>query len=230
LYSAKLDDNDYAVAFSGTSMAAPMVSGGLALIKQEFSSLTNAQVVDRLFATATDTDEYSQSSIYGHGMMNLNGATAAVGTLQTIGGSNLLDDSSASYYDLVNNSFTSSAAFSNALSNALAGQTMEVYDSFDRANFKTNVSSFFTSGNYTSQNTIENHMARLEPKTTKKVKNKNLYGSFTVEKDGNYIESSMFQSAGDFLALGFNQSTNSFENAVDPLSNFFNDSNFVIIT
>ena len=45
---------------SGTSMAAPMVSGGLALIKQEFSSLTNAQVVDRLFATATDTGEYSQ--------------------------------------------------------------------------------------------------------------------------------------------------------------------------
>ena len=58
-----------------------MVSGGLALIKQEFSSLTNAQVVDRLFATALDTDEYSQSSIYGHGMMNLNGATAAVGSL-----------------------------------------------------------------------------------------------------------------------------------------------------
>ncbi|MDA8737677.1 S8 family serine peptidase [Candidatus Pelagibacter bacterium] len=226
LYSAKLDDNDYAVAFSGTSMAAPMVSGGLALIKQEFSSLTNAQVVDRLFATATDTDEYSQSSIYGHGMMNLNGATAAVGTLQTIGGSNLLDDSSTSYYDLVNNSFTSSAAFSNALNNALEGQTMEVYDSFDRANFKTNVSSFFTSGSYTSQNTIENHMSRLKPKTTKRVKNKNLYGSFTVETDGNYIESSMFQSAGDFLALGFNQSTNSFENAVDPLSNFFNDSNF----
>jgi hypothetical protein len=103
---------------------------------------------------------------------------------------------------------------------------MEVYDSFDRANFKTNVSSFFTTGSYTSQNTIENHMLRLEPKTTKKVKNKNLYGSFTVETDGNYIESSMFQSTGDFLALGFNQSTNSFENAVDPISNFFNDSNF----
>ena len=80
-------------------MAAPMVSGGLAVIKQEFSSLTNAQVVDRLFATATDTDEYSQRSIYGHGMMNLNGATAAVGTLQTLGGRNLLDDARESYYD-----------------------------------------------------------------------------------------------------------------------------------
>ena len=36
----------------------------------------------------------------------------------------------------------------------------------------------------------------------------------------------MFKSAGDLLALGFNHSTNSFENEVDPLSNFFNDSNF----
>ena len=226
LYTAKLNDNSEAAVVSGTSFAAPMVSGGLALIKQEFSSLTNAQVVDRLFATALDTGEYSQSSIYGHGMMNLSGATAAVGSLQTIGGSNLLDDPSSSYYDLTNNSFTSSAAFSNALNNALAGQTMEVYDSFDRANFKTNVSSFFTSGSYTSQNTIENHMARLQPKSLEKVKYKNLYGNFTVETDGNYMQSSIFQSAEDFLTLGYNQSTNSFEKAVDPISNFFNHSNF----
>ena len=226
LYSALLDSNTHATALTGTSMAAPMVSGGLALIKQEFSSLSNAQVVDRLFATALDTDEYSQSSIYGHGMMNLNGATAAVGSLQTIGGSNLLDDSNTSYYDLVNNSFTSNAAFSNALANALEGKTMEVYDSFDRANFKTNVSSFFDSGSYTSQNTIEHHMLRLQPKKPEKYENKNLYGSFAVEAYGNYFKSSMFQSMGDFLALGFNQSTNSFENAVDPLLNFFNDNNF----
>jgi hypothetical protein len=218
--------NSYARGAHGTSMAAPMVSGGLALIKQEFSSLTNAQVVDRLFATATDSGEYSKSTIYGHGLMNLAGATAAVGNLQAIGGSNNLDGIGTSYYNLMDNNFTSSAAFSNALNSALAGQTMEVYDSFDRANFKTNISSFYTSGSYTSQNTIENHMLRLQPKTTRKTKDKNLYGSFTVETDGNYIESSMFQSTGDFLALGFNQSTNSFENAVDPISNFFNDSNF----
>jgi hypothetical protein len=218
--------NSYRQQMSGTSMAAPMVSGGLALIKQEFSSLTNAQVVDRLLATALDTDEYSQSSIYGHGLMNLSAATAAVADLELIDGGNLLDSLNTNYYNLADNTFSSSAAFSNALSLALNGQMMEVYDSFDRANFKVNVEDFFTLGSYTSQNTIENHMLRLEPKTTKKVKNKNLYGSFTVETDGDYIESSMFQSAGDFLALGFNQSTNSFENAVDPLSNFFNDSNF----
>ena len=81
-------------------MAAPMVSGGLALIKQEFSSLTNAQVVDRLFATATDSGEYSKSTIYGHGLMNLAAATAAVGDLQAISGSNNLDGIGTSYYNL----------------------------------------------------------------------------------------------------------------------------------
>ena len=211
---------------SGTSMAAPMVSGGLAIIMEEFSSLTPAQVVSRLLSTANDSGEYSQTSIYGHGLMNLNAATAAVGSLQTINGSNLLDDPNTSYNDLVNNSFTSSAAFSNALNTALNGQTMEVYDSFDRANFKVEVVSFFSSGSYTSQNTIENHIARLQPKVKNKTTHKNLYGNFTVETNGNYLQSSMFQSAGDFLALGYNHSTNSFENAVDPLSSFFNDSNF----
>ena len=214
------------VTKSGTSMAAPMVSGGLALVMQEFSSLTPAQVVNRLLTTATDSGEYSQSSIYGHGMMNLNAATTAVAKLQTINGSNLLDDPNTSYNDLVDNSFLSSAAFSNALNAALDGQTMEVYDSFDRANFKVEVDSFFTSGSYTSQNTIENHIARLQPKVKNKTTHTNLYGNFTVETNGNYLQSSMFQSAGDFLALGYNHSTNSFENAVDPLSSFFNDSNF----
>ena len=211
---------------NGTSMAAPMVSGGLAVIMQEFSSLTPSQVVNRLLTTANDSGEYSQTSIYGHGLMNLNAATTAVAKLQRINGSNLLDDPNTSYNDLVDNSFLSSAAFSNALSSALNGKTMEVYDSFDRANFDVAVDSFFTSGSYTSQNTIENHMARLQPKNKNKTKHKNLYGNFTVETDGNYIESSMFQSAGDFLTLGYNQSTNNFENAVDPLSSFFNDSNF----
>jgi len=226
LYSSTLDNNTLWAAGTGTSFAAPMVSGGLALIKQEFSSLTNAQVVDRLFATALDTDEYSQSSIYGHGLMNLNAATAAVAGLQTINGSNLLDDPNTSYYDLVDNSFTSSAAFSNALSAALEGQTMEVYDSFDRANFKTNVSSFFTSGSYVSQNTARNHMFRLQPKNKQKISESNLYGNFNSEFNGNLLLSSSFQTADDFLTLGYNQSTNSFENAVDPLSEFFYDSSF----
>ncbi len=211
---------------SGTSMAAPMVSGGLAIIMEEFSSLTPAQVVSRLLSTANDSGEYSQTSIYGHGLMNLNAATAAVGSLQTINGSNLLDDPNTSYNDLVNNSFLSSAAFSNALNAALNNQTMEVYDSFDRANFKVNLSDFFSSGSYISQNTIQNHLARLQPKQKNEDSFKNLFGNFSVEYEGDYLKSSLFQTSGDFIALGYNQSTNNFENSINPLSSFFNDSQF----
>ena len=211
---------------SGTSMAAPMVSGGLAIIMEEFSSLTPAQVVSRLLSTANDSGEYSQTSIYGHGLMNLNAATAAVGSLQTINGSNLLDDPNTSYNDLVNNSFLSSAAFSNALNASLNNQTMEVYDSFDRANFKVNLSDFFSSGSYISQNTIQNHLARLQPKQKNEDSFKNLFGNFSVEYEGDYLTRSLFQTSGDFIALGYNQSTNNFENSINPLSSFFNDSQF----
>ena len=211
---------------SGTSMAAPMVSGGLAIVMQEFSSLTPAQVVSRLLTTATDSGEYSQTSIYGHGMMNLNAATTAVANLQTINGSNLLDDPNTSYYDLIDNSFTSSAAFGNALNSALNGQVMEVYDSFDRANFEVDVANFFGSGSYISGNTIQNHMARLTPKINKKTNHKNLYGNFQMEVINNVLKSSLFNSDGGTLTLGYNQSTNNFENKVDPLSGFFNDNNF----
>ena len=67
---------------------------------------------------------------------------------------------------------------------------------------------------------------RLQPKQKNKTSHKNLYGNFNFEFEGDYIKSSMFQTPGDFLTLGYNQSTNSFENSVDPLSGFFNDSAF----
>ena len=51
-----------------------------------------------------------------------------------------------------------------ALKTALNDKTMEVYDSFDRANFKTNISSFISSGSYLGENTIKNHLERLMPK------------------------------------------------------------------
>ena len=62
---------------------------------------------------------------------------------------------------------------------------MEVYDSFDRANFKVGVDSFFTSGSYVSQNTTRNHMFRLQPKNKQKISESNLYGNFNSEFYGN---------------------------------------------
>ena len=64
---------------SGTSASAPIVAGALAVIKSAFPHLTNQQVVQILFETATDLGEKGVDKIYGHGLINLDAATQPVG-------------------------------------------------------------------------------------------------------------------------------------------------------
>ncbi len=66
----------------GTSFAAPMVAGGLAVMKQIFrDSLSNEELVSRLFATADNTGIYADRQVYGNGRMDLGAATSPVGVL-----------------------------------------------------------------------------------------------------------------------------------------------------
>ena len=66
----------------GTSFAAPMVSGGLAVMKHLFrDQLANEELVSRLFLTADDTGIYADRDIYGNGRMDLGAATSPVGVL-----------------------------------------------------------------------------------------------------------------------------------------------------
>ena len=65
---------------SGTSFAAPMVTGGLALMKQFFrSQLSSGELVTRLFRTADRSGPYTDRSIYGQGLMDLDAALSPVG-------------------------------------------------------------------------------------------------------------------------------------------------------
>ena len=65
---------------NGTSFAAPMVSGGLAVMKQLFrDQLSNTALVTRLFATANKDGRYEDRAIYGQGMLDLGAATSPVG-------------------------------------------------------------------------------------------------------------------------------------------------------
>ena len=66
----------------GTSMAAPTVTGSLSLIMSAFPELTPQQAVEILFKTATDLGDAGVDSVYGHGLVNLNGALAPVGILE----------------------------------------------------------------------------------------------------------------------------------------------------
>ncbi|UAW99273.1 S8 family serine peptidase [Halopseudomonas nanhaiensis] len=76
-------DDAYAIA-SGTSMAAPAVTGGLAVISQAFPTLAPEQVVQRLLVTANKEGIYANQSFYGQGLMDLERATRPVGGLTVV--------------------------------------------------------------------------------------------------------------------------------------------------
>ena len=64
----------------GTSFAAPMVTGGLALMKQYFrGQLSHTDLRARLLETADRSGIYADSAIYGRGLMDLGAATSPVG-------------------------------------------------------------------------------------------------------------------------------------------------------
>lgn len=68
---------------SGTSFAAPVISGAAAVLKQQWPNLTNAQIKAILFKTATKTGVYADAATYGQGLLNLEAATRPVGTTTT---------------------------------------------------------------------------------------------------------------------------------------------------
>lgn len=209
IYSAYISGTTSYELLSGTSMAAPLVSGSLAILKQQFSSLTNTQLVTRLLESATNTGIYSDTSIYGYGLLNLGQATTPMGVLQTFSGSDNLDSGSASYIDLSSTSFISSASFSNALKKSLNGKQLEVYDSFDQANFKVELSDLIGSKSNVSEFNATSHFNRLKPKDKSEI-----YLSPFGQTEATYVngqlESNLFTSYNNFLAIGYNQDTNSF--------------------
>ncbi|HDZ55844.1 MAG TPA: hypothetical protein ENI17_16020 [Pseudomonas xinjiangensis] len=81
--SVNVSDTTYA-SFSGTSMAAPAVTGALAVVSQAFPTLSSAQVVQRLFFTANKDGVYANESLYGQGLLDLELATRPVGTLMLV--------------------------------------------------------------------------------------------------------------------------------------------------
>jgi len=63
-------DGGYAWA-SGTSFAAPQVTGSIALMQSYLPELTDDQVIDRLYFTAMDRGEVGEDDYYGWGIVNV---------------------------------------------------------------------------------------------------------------------------------------------------------------
>lgn len=67
---------------TGTSMAAPNVSGALGLLMQRFPYLDNRQIRDVLLTTATDLGAAGVDDIYGWGLINLRKAIDGPGQMR----------------------------------------------------------------------------------------------------------------------------------------------------
>ena len=134
----------YAVG-SGTSYAAPLVAGGLAVLKHYFrDQLGNTQVLTRLYATADrspdpvasgeqcpehldldgDRSACELSSTHGHGLMNLDAATQPVGEMTIALGNALSGKRVAAASSLL----LSGGPAGNALAAAFWGREVAVFD------------------------------------------------------------------------------------------------------
>lgn len=71
------DANDYN---SGTSFAAPTVSGAIAVIKEAFPYMKANEITELLFTTAKDLGESGVDAVYGWGLLDMEKATRPVGT------------------------------------------------------------------------------------------------------------------------------------------------------
>ena len=127
IFSA-IDGDRYGTA-SGTSFAAPHVSGAIAVLKSVFPMMTAPQIVELLLMTATDLGNPGIDPVYGHGLLNLYEATRPQGAARLAssmtrrgkkGGVMLVSDSR----------IESSSAFGGAFDETSA--QLGAIDSFDR--------------------------------------------------------------------------------------------------
>lgn len=134
----------YGVA-AGTSMAAPHVSGGLAVLLEAFgpgtpSNLSPEQIVDLMFATANKNGIYADSSIYGQGLLDLDAATRADAPT-------LVFPTSSSFASglqpIQNTNVNFGPAFGNAATLAFDGLSAGATDQYGRI-FSLNLSDFVT--------------------------------------------------------------------------------------
>ena len=122
----------------GTSFAAPMVSGSLAVMKQLFrNQLSNTALVTRLFATADKDGKFSDREIYGQGMLDLGAAASPVGaTGITLG--NMVGSPGV---NIQSTGLRLGGALGDGLGRSLASQEIVAFDSLG-APFWFNLSNF----------------------------------------------------------------------------------------
>lgn len=118
----KTDAYEY-VTVNGTSFAAPIVSGAIAILQDKFPYLQSSQITEILLRTATDLGDTGIDSVYGWGLLNLDQATKPVGELSVASVSG----------QIVQRLATANVTPAIAASIAKSGATMAAFDEYGRA-------------------------------------------------------------------------------------------------
>ena len=79
------DCNNVTMTLSGTSMAAPHVTGALAVLASRFPGIPNEVLKAILLNSATDLGAAGVDEVYGHGMLNLEDAITMQGEIRLAG-------------------------------------------------------------------------------------------------------------------------------------------------
>ncbi len=123
LFVENINGDDFVTLFSGTSFAAPQVSGAVALLAQAFPNLTGQEIVQILLDSARDAGATGLDAVFGSGILDIQAAFAPAGTT-TLGGTQ-------TRLALADDVVIGSAAMGDALNGT--SLTAVVTDSYDRA-------------------------------------------------------------------------------------------------
>ena len=135
----------------GTSFAAPMVTGGLALMKQYFrSQVSNTDLLARLLETADRSGPYADASIYGRGLLDLGAATSPVDEPVVVLGDRVNGPSAA----LHRTSLQAGPAFGDAFAASLAHRELAAFD-------RLGAPFWYDAGNFTAAAAEPSLSARL---------------------------------------------------------------------
>ncbi|MCY3973734.1 MAG: S8 family serine peptidase, partial [Candidatus Dadabacteria bacterium] len=118
-----------AVSVNGTSFAAPIVSGGLALMKQQFPGMSNIQLLQRMYATANDEGIYDDEATYGHGLLDLGAATEPVGDTLMVLGEDLGEGSLRDAPPVYATNLETTGAFGDGITTVFTGVKFAAFDS-----------------------------------------------------------------------------------------------------
>ncbi len=185
-YVQGVSDVDMTTKKSGTSFAAPQISGLIAILSEAFPTQTPSQLTDRLLAsadnsffTATSSTTFANgithgyNTTYGHGVPDIYAALQPI-TSSRMSESILIGDTieNATVHNLKKSNFSNGIVFGDSISNSFKGKKSYFYDALYGA-FEYN---------------FDNHLVNDKPKRITNLENsfdENRFESFSAT-DKNY--------------------------------------------